>query len=215
MKERAATSQISTQSALELLATVFVSSDRDRTPQVAAPESPSCTLGSINPAARALASSLTQQNVTPASLPLLAPSLPRPRYPTMSARTHHSFLSPSLSGAPPPAARKLRKEERDRGGNVLPQLLGSSSMSIRGDSYASGSNGVMRSSDRTATERSGHLAPRIQATIASAKERRTAKKDGISRRNMVVDEDGVAHDSECEWERTVDGERGRTDGLVD
>lgn len=74
-------------------------------------------------------------------------------------------------------------------------------MSIRGDSYASGSNGVMRSSERTVTERSGHLAPRIQATIASAKERRTVKKDGISRRNMVVDEDGVAHDSECESER--------------
>lgn len=45
----------------------------------------------------------------------------------------------------------------------------------------------------------GHLAPRIQASLQQAREKRQARMQGddVSRRNMVVDEDGVAHDSEC------------------
>lgn len=51
----------------------------------------------------------------------------------------------------------------------------------------------------------GHLAPRIQASLQQAREKRQARMQGddVSRRNMVVDEDGVAHDSEYVQFRTA------------
>lgn len=50
------------------------------------------------------------------------------------------------------------------------------------------------------THGGGQLGPRIRDTLAEAKERRRGKRqgDGVLRRNMLVDGDGYAHDSECE-----------------
>lgn len=101
-----------------------------------------------------------------------------------------SYLSPALSPAPPPRKNKLRREERDRGGNVLPSGSGTGYGVTNYQGVTShGSSGA------------GQLGPRIRDTLAEAKERRRGKRqgDGISRRNMLVDGDGYAHDSECEY----------------
>lgn len=100
-----------------------------------------------------------------------------------------SYLSPALSLAnPPPRKNKLRREERDRGGNVLPSGSGTGYGQTNG--YGVTSNGLD----------SGRLAPRIRDTLADAKERRRTKRTGqtVTKGNMLLDDAGNAHDSECE-----------------
>lgn len=113
----------------------------------------------------------------------------------MSTRTQVSYLSPALSHPPPPVGRKLRKEERDRGGNVLPNASGTGYGQTNGNGLVANGTGYGRPEG---APRHHHLAPRLQATLAQAKQRHGRNSDDISRRNMVIDEEGVAHDSECE-----------------
>ncbi|KAK4053828.1 hypothetical protein OIV83_001484 [Microbotryomycetes sp. JL201] len=88
-----------------------------------------------------------------------------------------SYLSPALSA---PTERKS-KYRKDRGSNVIP----------------SSSSGY---------DPANSLAPRIRETLADAKERRRERRGvngGISKRNMLVDNDGIAHDSEYVQFRTA------------
>ncbi|KAM0792336.1 hypothetical protein ACM66B_005019 [Microbotryomycetes sp. NB124-2] len=88
-----------------------------------------------------------------------------------------SYLSPALSA---PTERKS-KYRKDKGSNVIP----------------SSSSGY---------DPANSLAPRIRETLADAKERRRERRGvngGISKRNMLVDNDGIAHDSEYVQFRTA------------
>ncbi|KAK4058817.1 hypothetical protein OIO90_000263 [Microbotryomycetes sp. JL221] len=92
-----------------------------------------------------------------------------------------SYLSPALSA---PTERKS-KYRKDRGSNVLP----------------SSSSGYDPANSSTA-----HLAPRIRESLADAKARRRERRGvdgGISKSNMLVDNDGIAHDSEYVQFRTA------------
>lgn len=109
-----------------------------------------------------------------------------------STRTQqYSYLSPSLAAPGPSPTRKLRKEERDRGGLVLPQNSGT------GYGQTNGKGRVVNGPEVSGGDR--HLAPRLQAGLAHAKERREAARNGdkLRQRGAVVDEDGLQHDSEC------------------
>ncbi|SCZ96614.1 BZ3500_MvSof-1268-A1-R1_Chr4-4g07480 [Microbotryum saponariae] len=117
-------------------------------------------------------------------------SLPLPAY----ARSVVSTSDPSAAA---PARSRLRKEDRrDRGGNVLPPGSGTGYGQTTKEGVVS--NGMEK----------GGVAPRIQATVQYAKERRQQRKerrngDGVMRRNMPVDDHGVAHDSEYVQFRTA------------
>lgn len=151
----------------------------------------------------------------------------------MSARTQVSYLASqpllnsngtttTTSATTGSSSRKLHRErDRDKGGNVLPNLNHANNMVIvnRGGGgggptsnlYSVGPVGVRNDgsassgSKRTGIGRQGdssssssiRLPTRIQSTLASVKERRHGKHpEDRSRTN--VDEDGVSHDSECE-----------------
>lgn len=136
-----------------------------------------------------------------------------------SARTQVSYLVPT---DPTTTRRKLHREKPDKGGNVLPttsNLNGSNAnvYSIVGQAGSIHSSSRYPATSSSSLTREGsslrtlsasqngssslsrsHLPPRISATLASVKERRKSRHpEDVSKRNMVVDEDGVAHDSEC------------------
>ncbi|KAI5478585.1 hypothetical protein MNV49_004844 [Pseudohyphozyma bogoriensis] len=110
-----------------------------------------------------------------------------------SSRTQISYLSPALSTAPPaPLKGKLKRQPKDTGGNVLP-------------TYTTGYGAAaarMTNGERDKSFGGTRL-------LAAAKERREERKleghrGGKSRINTgVVDEDGVAHDSEYVQFRTA------------
>ncbi|KAL8293204.1 hypothetical protein RQP46_000898 [Phenoliferia psychrophenolica] len=113
-----------------------------------------------------------------------------------SSRTTNSYLPTSL-GAPGPSTstatgrRKLRKEEpRDRGGHVLPLNSGTGYGQTAKTGY------VVNGTDVSGNDR--HLVPRLQAGIQHVKERRQHARQGddLRLRGTIIDEDGVAHDSE-------------------
>lgn len=127
-----------------------------------------------------------------------------------SARTQVSYLVPTASSttATSTAKKKLHRD-RDKGGNVLNNpspynpvydIVGQSSGGIS-PSILSGRHSTRSSMSRETTLNSSnhsHLPPRLSATIANVKERRHGRHpEDVSKRHMVMDEDGVAHDSEC------------------
>lgn len=143
----------------------------------------------------------------------------------MSARTQISYLSPSL--APSTSThqpRKLHRPTHDTGGNVLPPLKKPSKLSS--SSYTAGGSGYQAEPSYTTGYSayaqagyggglSGELAGgsgrgtgygRLQGALAQAKENRKAKAvergrgrgAGVGSGGQFVDEEGVAHDSECE-----------------
>lgn len=125
----------------------------------------------------------------------------------MSTRTHTSYLStlpPTTTNGS--TTRRLKKEERlDRGGNVLPPQPSTSSSIYRPTSIATNGGTTYRDTGRASSVLGGgstHGAltktPRILGGLAGGKEKRLKGREELSRRNMKVDADGVAHDSECE-----------------
>lgn len=112
-------------------------------------------------------------------------------------------LEPLATATSTSTRRKLHREKPDKGGNVLPPptamyIVGKStngSSMLAGPSSSAARKGeTLRSSNARSSSSHHHLPPRLSATLANVKERNG--KD-VSKRNMVVDEDGIAHDSEC------------------
>lgn len=136
----------------------------------------------------------------------------------MSARTQVSYLSPSL--APSSATqqpRKLHRSHHDTGGNVLPPIKKTSKIPSGSgyqtaeptyttgySAYAQAGYGNALGGELGGGSGRGTGYGRLQGALAQAKENRKAKARENGRRTTVgsggqyVDEDGVAHDSECE-----------------
>ncbi|KAM0753847.1 hypothetical protein T439DRAFT_377977 [Meredithblackwellia eburnea MCA 4105] len=117
-----------------------------------------------------------------------------------SIRTQTSYLSPAQPG-PSTARRKLRKEERDKGGLVLPTNSGT------GYGQTNGKGKVVNGADVSGNGADRHhlIAPRLQAAAQHVKDRRHAARQGddLRTRGTIVDEDGVVHDSEYVQFRTA------------
>lgn len=131
-----------------------------------------------------------------------------------SARTQVSYLVPTTTTTTTGSTtRKKLHRDKDKGGNVLNapstlspynpvyDIVGKSSRGMT-PSILSGHQSTRSSMSRGGASEynlnsSNHS--RISATIANVKERRQSRHpEDVSKRHMVVDEDGVAHDSECE-----------------
>lgn len=118
-----------------------------------------------------------------------------------TVRTQTSYLSTYETKPPPEERRRLKREERDRGGTMLPKpnSIFSRQSTMNGTMVSNGGGSTSQSG-------SGALSGRLSGRLAEVKEKqrerhsssRSIRNEDLTRRNMVIDADGVAHDSECE-----------------
>lgn len=116
-----------------------------------------------------------------------------------TARTTTSYLSTYTPQLPIEERRRLRKEEREKAGaNVLTKPT--SVFSRPSTMTSSGGGGGGSGSNSGHGQLSGRLAQVKEKARANTATSSKSRKDDLTRRNMVLDADGVAHDSECKYE---------------
>lgn len=115
-----------------------------------------------------------------------------------TARTTTSYLSTYTPQLPIEERRRLRKEEREKAGaNVLTKPT---SVFSRPSTMTSSAGGGGSGSNSGHGQLSGRLAQVKEKARANTATSSKSRKDDLTRRNMVLDADGVAHDSECKYE---------------